>query len=131
MEFVKKKFTYKGKTVEELQTLDVREFAKLLHSRGRRTIHRQFQEIEKFVNRSRVKLANKKLIKTHDRYLMIVPEMVGMRIAVYNGNKFMPVDIVGEMFGHRLGEFAPTRSRVAHTKMGVGASKGSMSKSKK
>jgi len=44
MEIIKKQFTYKGKTVEELKTLDVREFAKYLKSRQRRTVLRQFQE---------------------------------------------------------------------------------------
>jgi small subunit ribosomal protein S19 len=57
--------------------------------------------------------------------------MVGMNIQVHRGNNFTPVEIVPEMIGHYLGEFAPTRNRVAHTKAGVGATKGSKSKSKK
>ena len=126
----KKEFLFKGKTVEELQTLDVREFSKLIESRKRRTVLRQFQEIEKFVSRSKAKIARKKQVKTHDRYLVIVPHMVGMRIQVHKGNGYTPVDVVGEMLGHKLGEFAPTRNRVAHTKAGVGATKGSMAKAK-
>ena len=56
MEITKKQFTYRGKTIEELKTLDVREFAKFLPSRQRRTVLRQFQEIEKFLNRAREKI---------------------------------------------------------------------------
>jgi hypothetical protein len=49
METEKKQFTFKGKTIDELKTLDVREFAKFVKSRTRRTLLRQFQEIENFV----------------------------------------------------------------------------------
>jgi small subunit ribosomal protein S19 len=131
METRKKEFTFKGKTVEELKKLDVREFSKYVPSRRRRTILRQFQEIEKFLNRTNEKLAKKKHVKTHQRSLIIVPEMVGMRIQIYNGQVFVPVDVVGEMLGHAFGEFAPTRTRTKHGKAGVGATKGSKAKSKK
>jgi len=131
MEIKRKQFTFKGKTVQELKTLDVREFAKFLRSRQRRTVLRQFQVIEKFVNRSKVKLTKGKRIKTHQRDLVVVPQMVGMRIQIYNGQNFVPVDIVGEMLGHKFGEFAPTRGRIKHGSAGVGATKGSKHKSKK
>lgn len=131
MEMRKKQFKFRGKTIDELKTLDVREFAKFLNSRARRTVLRQFQEVEKFINRAKEKLAKKKMIKTHDRYLVITPEMVGMRIHIYNGQNFVPVDVVGEMLGHKFGEFAPTRNRVKHSKAGVGATKGTRAKSKK
>jgi len=131
MELTKKKFTFKGKTIEELKTLDVREFAKHLRSRQRRSVLRQFHEIEKFTNKAKSKFEKNKQIKTHQRTLIVVPQMVGMKIQIYNGNKFIPVEITGEMLGHVFGEFAPTRSRVAHSKAGVGATKGSRAKSKK
>ena len=127
----KKQFTYRGKTIEELKTLEVREFARYLKSRERRTLLRQFQEIEKFINRSKEKIAKKKAVKTHDRTLIVVPAMVGMKIQIYNGNKFVPVEIIGEMLGHRFGEFAPTRARIKHGKSGVGATKGTRAKAKK
>jgi small subunit ribosomal protein S19 len=57
--------------------------------------------------------------------------MIGMRVQVYNGKTFIPIDIVGEMLGHRLGEFALTRGRIQHGKAGVGATKGTKAKSKK
>ncbi|MCK4553227.1 ribosomal protein S19 family protein [Candidatus Pacearchaeota archaeon] len=131
MEFKKKQFTFKGKTVDELKTLNVREFAKFLNSRQRRTVLRNFQEIEDFINRSKEKLARNKAVRTHQRSLVVVPEMIGWKIFIYNGNKFIPVEVIGEMLGHFFGEFAPTRGRVKHSKVGVGATKGTKHKAKK
>lgn len=129
-EYVKKQFKFRGKTMEELKELDVREFSKILPARRRRSVLREFQKIEDFVSRSKVKLSKKKPIRTHLRDLIIVPHMVGMRIHIYNGRDFVPVNIVEEMLGHVLGEFALTRSRVKHSSAGVGATKGTRSKSK-
>lgn len=131
METEKKQFTFRGKTIEELKKLDVREFSRFLKSRERRTINRQFHEIEKFINRCNAKISKKKQIKTHDREMIVVPQFVGMRIQIHNGKSFIPIEITGEMLGHRLGEFAPTRGRVQHSKSGVGATKGSKNKSRK
>lgn len=131
MELKRKEFTYRGKTLDELKKLDVREFAKYLRSRQRRSVLRQFQKIEEFVSRSKAKENKKGVIRTHQRDLVVVPGMVGMRINVYNGQKFIAVDIVGEMLGHKLGEFALTRARIKHGKAGVGATKGTKFKAKK
>ena len=127
----KKQFTYRGKTVEELKALNVREFAKYLKSRARRSVFRQFQEIENFISRCKKNMARSKNIRTHKRHIVIVPQMVGMKIYVHNGKSFTQVEIIGEMLGHRLGEFAVTRSRVQHGSAGIGATKGSRSKAKK
>ncbi len=56
----------------------------------------------------------KKVIKTWARDSMIVPDFVGHTFAVHNGNKFIPVYIIEAMVGHRLGEFAPTRTFRTH-----------------
>ena len=130
-ELRKKEIKYRGKTAEELKTLDTREFAKFVPSRDRRTILRQFREIENFVNRANKKLSKKKSIKTHDRYLVIVPKMLGMRIQVYNGKDFVSVEVTQDMLGHKFGEFAPTRGKVKHGSAGVGATKGSRAQAKK
>jgi small subunit ribosomal protein S19 len=114
-----------------LKKLDVREFAKHLKSGLRRTALRQFQQIEDFVNRSKIKQSKNKPIRTHKRELIIVPEMVGMKIGIHDGKSFISVNITGEMLGHRLGEFAPTRGKIKHSKAGVGATKGTKFKSKK
>jgi small subunit ribosomal protein S19 len=126
----KKQTTFRGKTLEELKELDVREFAKLLKSRARRTVLRNFQEIERFVFRAKKKAAKGKPIKTHSRDLVIVPELVGMKLQVHSGNKFTPFEVTLEMLGHKFGEFALTRGRVAHSKAGVGATKGTKAKAK-
>ena len=131
VELKKKEFTYRGKNLEELKKLDVREFAEYLKSRQRRTVLRQFQVIEDFVNRSKVKISKGKPVRTHQRDLIVVPEMVGMKIDIHNGKTFSPVIVTGEMIGHTFGEFALTRSRVKHSKAGIGATKGSKFKSKK
>ena len=53
-------------------------------------------------------------IKTYSRRSTVVPEMVGHTIAVHNGRKFIPQFITEDMVGHKLGEFAPTRTFRAH-----------------
>lgn len=131
MELKKKDFKFRGKTIDELKTLEVREFAKLMRSRQRRSALRNFQKIEEFINRARKKIEKGKQVKTHSRDLIVVPEMIGMRIHIHRGDKFVPIDITPEMLGHKFGEFAPTRARIQHTKAGVGATKGSKHKSKK
>jgi len=128
---MKKEFTYRGKTIEELKNLEVREFAQFLPSRQRRTVLRNFQEIENFISRAKNKIEKGKAVKTHKRDIVIVPGFVGMKIGVYSGKEFIPVEIIGEMLGHKFGEFAPTRRRIQHGKAGVGATKGSKHKSKK
>ncbi len=56
----------------------------------------------------------KKVVKTWSRRSMIIPEMVGHTLAVHNGRKFIPVYITEQMVGHKLGEFAPTRTFKGH-----------------
>jgi small subunit ribosomal protein S19 len=116
--------TYRGISVEDLKKADVREFAKYLPSRSRRTVLRNFNQIEDFVKRCEKKNARGKKIKTHLRDLVIVPRMVGMVIQVYNGKAFNEVRISSNMLGHRLGEFSLTRSRVIHGDPGIGSTKG-------
>lgn len=57
---------------------------------------------------------SKKVIKTWSRRSMIIPEMVGLTIAVHNGKKFIPVFVTENMVGHKLGEFSPTRTFHGH-----------------
>jgi small subunit ribosomal protein S19 len=56
----------------------------------------------------------KAVIKTWARASMISPEFVGNTVAVHNGNKFIPVYVTENMVGHKLGEFAPTRTYRGH-----------------
>jgi len=59
--------------------------------------------------------AKKSVIKTWSRRSVISPDFVGHTVAVHNGNKFIPVYITENMVGHKLGEFAPTRTFRGHT----------------
>lgn len=56
-----------------------------------------------------------KVIKTWSRRSTIIPEMIGITIAVHNGKKFIPVFITENIVGHKLGEFSPTRTFHAHS----------------
>jgi len=57
---------------------------------------------------------DKRPIKTWSRRSMVVPDMVGLTIAVYNGRQHVPVSINEDMVGHKLGEFSPTRNYRGH-----------------
>lgn len=122
---------YKGKEVEELKKLNLREFAGLVKSRARRTLLRNTDVHERFVKKCEKYLSNNKPIKTHNRALVIVPKMIGLKIGIHNGKEFVRVEISPEMLGHRFGEFSPTRKIAKHTKAGVGATKSTASKSVK
>ena len=58
---------------------------------------------------------DRKPIKTWSRRSMVIPEMVGLTIAVHNGKQHIPVLVTENMVGHKLGEFAPTRTFKAHS----------------
>jgi small subunit ribosomal protein S19 len=58
---------------------------------------------------------NRKVIQTWSRRSTILPEMVGLTIAVHNGRKFLPVFLTENMVGHKLGEFSPTRTYHGHS----------------
>ena len=58
---------------------------------------------------------DKKVLKSWSRRSTVVPEMVGHTIAIHNGKKFIPVYITENMVGHKLGEFAPTRTFRGHS----------------
>ncbi|MCK4996980.1 ribosomal protein S19 family protein [Candidatus Pacearchaeota archaeon] len=118
----KSKF-FRGKNTEELKAIDTREFAKLVKSRARRTILRNYDVIDAFVAKCERNESRNKPIRTHDRTIVIVPRMLGKTIFVYNGKEFLKVIIIEEMLGHRLGEFAMTRKIAKHTSIGGGAKK--------
>ena len=69
--------------------------------------------------------SSKKVIKTWSRRSTIIPDAVGLTFAVHNGRKFVPVFVTENMVGHKLGEFAPTRTFHGHSgdKKGKGPSK--------
>lgn len=62
---------------------------------------------------------DKKVIKTWSRRSTVFPEAVGLTLAVHNGKKFVPVYVTDNMIGHKLGEFAPTRTFNGHAEKKV------------
>ena len=67
-------------------------------------------KVEKLKNQT-----NKAPIKTWSRKSTIIPDFVGFSFLIYNGRKFIPLTISEDMVGHKLGEFAPTRTFAGHT----------------
>lgn len=131
------RFRYRGRKLEELLETPLDDLVKLLPSRQRRSLLRGFTPAQKKLLlkirklRPRVIEAWKKgkrppVIKTHVRDMVILPEMVGYTIAVYNGKEFVPVRIVPEMIGHYLGEFSHTTKIVTHGEPGLKATRSSL-----
>lgn len=73
------------------------------------------EHLQKRVDKARG-AAGRAVIKTWSRRSMITPEFIGLTIAVHNGKKHLPIYVTEEMVGHKLGEFAPTRTFIAHRK---------------
>ncbi len=127
-----KKFRYRGYTLEELLNMPLDEFIKLLPARQRRSLLRGFSDAQRKLlkkimkARKEMEKGKKVVIKTHVRDMVILPMMVGMTIAVYNGKEFVPVKIVPEMIGHYLGEFSHTCKPVKHGEPGLKATRSSL-----
>ena len=127
-----KQFTYRGHTIDELQSMSMDEFICLLSSRQRRSLQRGLTPEQRIllenIRRARKVLeeGQKTVVKTHARDMVILPEMVGVTVLVHNGKEFTAVEIAPEMIGHYLGEFAITNRPVKHGSPGIGASRSSM-----
>ena len=119
---MRKAFSYKGKSLQELQELSITELSALFPTNERRKIRRMGEKEKKFMK----KVENsKKPVKTHLRDMIILPFMVGKTIMVHSGKEFQQVNVIEEMIGHKLGEYIFTRNRVAHNAPGIGATKSS------
>jgi len=127
-----REFTYRSHTINELQSMSMDEFIRLLPSRQRRSLQRGLTPEQRIllenIRRAKkvLKEGGKKVVKTHTRDMIILPEMVGVTILVHNGKEFTAVEIAPEMIGHYLGEFAITHKPVKHGSPGIGASRSSM-----
>jgi len=124
---VKKIFTYRGHTLDDLKEMSIEEFAKILPSRLRRHLKRGLTESEKILIKkveARGDKSEQKPIKTHVRNMIILPKFVGIRFMIYNGKDWNIVEITEEMIGHRLGEFSKTRKMIKHSGPGIGATRG-------
>jgi small subunit ribosomal protein S19 len=127
-----RKFTYRGLTFEEIQAMSMDDFIHLLPSRQRRSLRRGLTRDQRILleNIRRVKEdideGAKTVVRTHARNMVILPEMVGVTVLIHNGKEFNPVEVMPEMIGHYLGEFAVTNKPVRHGSPGIGASRSSM-----
>ncbi len=124
-----KRDVYRGLEEAELKDMPMEKFMVLLTSRERRTLKRLATNIElrKLVAKTKVvKEKNpKKVIRTHVREAVILPEWLGLTFGVHNGKEFKSVLITIEKLGKRLGDFVHTTGRVLHAGPGIGATRGS------
>ncbi|NOX71804.1 MAG: 30S ribosomal protein S19 [Candidatus Micrarchaeota archaeon] len=119
-----KKFIFRGKEWDEISKMSIDEYAKLVTARERRTLKRGLTVVQKKLL-EKIKEKPKKFHKTHSRDMLILPEMVGVKIGIFDGRKYESVEIKPEMINHRLGEFILTRKQVKHSSPGFGATKSS------
>jgi small subunit ribosomal protein S19 len=117
-------FSFRGKSLEELKQMRIEEFARLLTTRERRTLRRGLSENQKKLLEN-MKKNPEKFHKTHMREMIILPEMIGVKLGVFNGKEWVNVVILPEMVGRRLGEFSISIKRVKHSAPGIGATRGS------
>jgi len=124
-----KKDMWKGFDEENVSSISYDDFLKRITSGNRRTLLRMKSNprLKHFVEKVRdIKKKNpKKLIKTHVRDAIILPEWLGLSFGVHNGKDFKKVDITLNKIGRRLGDFSHPTGRVLHSGPGVGATRGS------
>ncbi|KAJ2595687.1 ribosomal protein S15 [Coemansia sp. RSA 1722] len=123
-----RKFSYRGVDLEQLLDISSEEFMKMVTCRARRKFKRGLKRkpmglIKKLRIAKQQAPENEKpaAVKTHLRSMIIVPEMIGSIIGIYNGKTFNQVEIKPEMIGHYLGEFSMTYKPVKHGRPGMGA----------
>ncbi len=122
-----KDFLYRGRNEEELKSISMDEFIRMLPSRMRRSLGRGLPSNQRvLLEKIRISQPGDKPIKTHTRSLIILPEMIGKTIHVFNGRDFIEVKIDIKKVGHYLGEYAITNRPVSHGRPGIGASRSSM-----
>ncbi|KAJ3065897.1 ribosomal protein S15 [Rhizoclosmatium hyalinum] len=124
-----RKFSYRGVDLEQLLDMSSEQLTELVHCRARRRFQRGLKRkpmglIKKLRAAKKAVTGNDKpeAVKTHLRNMIIVPEMVGSVIGVYNGKTFNQIEIKAEMIGHYLAEFSITYKPVGHGRPGIGAS---------
>ncbi|KIO20030.1 hypothetical protein M407DRAFT_30333 [Tulasnella calospora MUT 4182] len=121
-------FYYRGIELDKLLDLPNEEFVELVTCRARRRFQRGLKRkpmglIRKLRKAKKEAPPNEKprMVKTHLRDMIVVPEMIGSVIGIYNGKVFNSVEIKPEMVGHYIGEFSITYKPVRHGRPGIGA----------
>jgi len=123
-----RKFTYRGVDLDQLLDMNNEGLMELFTCRIRRKFSRGLKRkpmalIKKLRKKKKEALANEKpdVVKTHLRNMVVVPEMTGSVVGVYNGKVFTQVEVKPEMIGHYLGEFSISYKPVKHGRPGIGA----------
>jgi len=123
-----RKFSYRGVDLEQLMDLPSDKLVELFPCRVRRRFARGLKRkpaalIKRLRKAKKEAAADEKpeVVKTHLRNMIIVPEMIGSVVGVYNGKVFNQVEIKPEMVGFYLGEFSITYKPVKHGRPGIGA----------
>ncbi|AMD18837.1 HBL065Wp [Eremothecium sinecaudum] len=123
-------FSYKGVGLEKLLEMPTEEFVKLAPARVRRRFAHGMSSkpagLMKKLRAAKLAAAPREkpaVVRTHLRNMIIVPEMIGSVVGVYNGKVFNQVEIKPEMVGHYLGEFSITYTPVRHGRAGATASR--------
>lgn len=125
-----RKFTYRGVDLDQLLDMSYEQLMQLYSARQRRRLNRGLRRKQHSLLK-RLRKAKKEappmekpeVVKTHLRDMIILPEMVGSMVGVYNGKTFNQVEIKPEMIGHYLGEFSITYKPVKHGRPGIGATR--------
>lgn len=123
-----KKFTYRGVELDQLLDLSTEQLMDVVHARARRRFQRGLKRkpmalIKKLRTAKKEAAFGEKpaVVKTHLRDMIIVPEMIGSVIGIYNGKVFNAVEIKPEMVGYYLAEFSISYKPVRHGRPGIGA----------
>lgn len=125
-----RKYSYRGVELENLVAMTPEQLYELFPARIRRKFSRGLKKGEvhlmRKIRKSKVGVnadagERPEPVKTHLRNVIIVPEMVGAIVGVYNGKVFTNVEIKAEMIGHYLGEFSISYTPVKHGRPGIGA----------
>jgi ribosomal protein uS19 len=138
--FAQRNYTFRGKTLDDLKSLEIKAFVDLLGSHGRRYVHRRFGiphlKLIGKLRKARESVAGQSgvrppVVRTHLRSRVILPEFVDNVIGIYNGKEFVEVQIKPDMIGHVLADFSMAKRIVKHSKAGVGATRSSSATSLK
>lgn len=119
----REEFTFHGHRIDDLKAMAMSELIPIMPCRVRRKINRGLSRGEEHLL-ARFRAGSTK-VRTHLRDMVILPEMVGKEVEIYNGKEFTKVEIQPEAVFHYLGEFALTRRRVSHGSAGIGATRSS------
>jgi small subunit ribosomal protein S19 len=124
------KVTVYNMTEEDFANVSTEEFiSKYANSRSKRAYGRisnnpEYKTLMAKIKKVKEKDPNK-VIKTHVREAVILPEWIGLKFGVHNGKEFVPLHVTSQCVGNRLGDYSHTTKRVMHSGPGVGATRGS------